>query len=151
MIAFLMVRRTPAPAEPAPQTTNLFNQNMVMTTIMMTMMIVATTMTLCKPALNLGIIDPFYYSNPMNTTVITSDLIKWMEWDLIFKSLGAETLNLHRPVKAGEHSGRCSLHQHHQLHMSLDPLNHHHHHPYHHHNLHNHHFQHELRKPGCRH
>ena len=79
MIAFLMVRRTPAPAEPAPQTTNLFNQNMVMTAMIVMVMVVVmtimmmTTMKLCKPALNLGIIDPFDYSNPnpMNTTGIT--------------------------------------------------------------------------------
>ena len=39
MIAFLMVRRTPAPAEPAPQTTNLLNQNLVMIFIFMEMTI----------------------------------------------------------------------------------------------------------------
>ena len=42
MIAFLMVRRTPAPAEPAPQTTNLCNQNNLM------IMMVMTAMLLCK-------------------------------------------------------------------------------------------------------
>ena len=29
MIAFLIVRRTPAPAEPAPQTTNLYEQMII--------------------------------------------------------------------------------------------------------------------------